>query len=117
VPFLPHINSPCLTVFHVQLEDGHYQAPKHVVVPYVENTLYSTNKYSCVRLYISYFIEHNRADKPHDFKLGGLYFISGCQALHQTSAVLILAVHEANVCLEYSTKQKHVVEKIEQFHK
>jgi len=36
---------------------GHYQAPKHVVVPYVENTLYSTNKYSCVRrvhtLYIS----------------------------------------------------------------
>jgi len=36
----------------------YYQAPKHVVVPYVENTLYSTNKYSCVRpvhtLYISY---------------------------------------------------------------
>jgi len=40
--------------------DGHYQAPKHAVVPYVENTLYSTNKYSCVRrvhtLYISYWI-------------------------------------------------------------
>jgi len=40
-------------------EDGLYQGPKHVVVPYVENTLYSTNKYSCVRrvhtLYISYF--------------------------------------------------------------
>jgi len=38
----------------------HYQAPKHVVVLYVENTLYSTNKYSCVRrvytLYISYSI-------------------------------------------------------------
>ena len=33
----------------VQPEDGHYQSPKHVVVPYVENTLYSTNKYSCVR--------------------------------------------------------------------
>ena len=32
--------------FHVQPEDGHYQAPKRVVVPYVENTLYSTNKYS-----------------------------------------------------------------------
>jgi len=35
-------------------------APKHVVVPYVENTLYSTNKYSCIRrihtLYISYAI-------------------------------------------------------------
>jgi len=23
-------------VFHVQPEDGHYQAPIHVVVPYVE---------------------------------------------------------------------------------
>ena len=48
------------TVFHVQPEDDHYQAPKHVAVPYVENTLYSTNKYSCVRpvhkLYISYSI-------------------------------------------------------------
>ena len=30
-------------------EEGHYQAPEHVVVPYVENTLYSTHKYSCVR--------------------------------------------------------------------
>jgi len=42
----------------VQPEDGQYQAPKHVVVPYVVNTLYSTNKYSCVRpvhtVYISY---------------------------------------------------------------
>ena len=59
----------CL-VFHVQPEDGHYQAPKHVVVPYVENTSYSTNIYSCVRpvhtLYISYLIEHNGGDKPHD---------------------------------------------------
>ena len=36
-------------VFHVQPEDGHYQAPKHVVVLYVENNLYFTNKYSCVR--------------------------------------------------------------------
>jgi len=32
-------------VFRVQPEDGHYQAPKHVVISYVENTLYSTNKY------------------------------------------------------------------------
>ena len=31
------------------LEDGHYQAPKHVVVPCVKNTLYCTNKYGCVR--------------------------------------------------------------------
>ena len=64
-PSLPHINSPCifcitaLLVFYVQPEDGHYQAPKHVVVPYVENILYCTNKYSCVRrvhtLYIRYF--------------------------------------------------------------
>jgi len=36
-------------IIHVQPEDGDYQAPKHVVVPYVENTLYSTNKYSCVK--------------------------------------------------------------------
>jgi len=44
--------------------------PKHVVVPYVENTLYSINKYSCVRrvhtLYISYFIAHNGDDEPHE---------------------------------------------------
>jgi len=54
----------------VQPEDGHYQVPKHVVVPYVENTLYSTSKYSCVRpvhtLYISYFIEQSGDDEPHD---------------------------------------------------
>ena len=54
----------------MQPEDGHYQAPKHVVVPCVENTLYSTNKYSCVRpvhtLYISYFLEHNGDDEPLD---------------------------------------------------
>ena len=47
----------CL-VFHVKPEDGHDQASKHVVVSYIENTLYSTNKYSCVRPvrtpYISY---------------------------------------------------------------
>jgi len=45
-------------VFHVQPENGHYQAPKHAAVPYVQNTLYSTTKNSCVRqvytLYISY---------------------------------------------------------------
>jgi len=45
--------------------------PKHVVVPYVENNLYSTNKYSCVRRihtqYISYFIEHNGDDEPHGY--------------------------------------------------
>jgi len=54
----------------VQPEDGHYQAPKHVDVPYVENTLYSTTKHSCVRpvhtLYTSYFTEHNGDDEPHD---------------------------------------------------
>ena len=36
-----------ITVFHVQPEDDHCQAPKHVVVPYVVNTLYiyvSSNK-------------------------------------------------------------------------
>ena len=53
--------------------DGHHQAPKHVAVPYVENTLYSTNKYSSVRpahtLYISYFIEHNGDDEPHELQV------------------------------------------------
>ena len=56
----------------MQPEDGHYQEPKHVVVPYVENTVYYTNKYSCVRpvhtLYISYFAEHSADDEPHDYK-------------------------------------------------
>ena len=63
----------CYWHLHVQPEDGHYQAPKHVVVPYVENTLYSTNKYSSVRpvqtLYSSYFIEHNGDDESHDHKI------------------------------------------------
>jgi len=36
-------------VFYVQAEDGHYKSPKHVVVTYVENTIYSTNKYSFVK--------------------------------------------------------------------
>ena len=45
-------------VFHVQPEVGHCQAPKHVVVPYVENTLYSANKHSCVRpVHTLYIIE------------------------------------------------------------
>ena len=51
--------TPC--IYHIQ----------NVVVPYVENTLYSTNKYSCVRpvhtLYINYFIEHTGGDEPHDY--------------------------------------------------
>ena len=61
-------------MFRVQLEDGHYQGPKLVVVHSVENILYSTNKYtsSCVRrvhtLYISYFIEHNGDEEPHDYR-------------------------------------------------
>jgi len=58
---------------YVQPEDGLYQAPKHVVVTYVENTSYSTNKYNCVRrvhtLYISYCIEHSRDDEPHDYEI------------------------------------------------
>jgi len=37
---------------------------------YVENILYSTNKYSCVRpvhtLNISYFIEYNGDDEPQE---------------------------------------------------
>ena len=61
----------CLISISYKPEDGHFQARKHVVVPYVENTLYSTNKYSCVRrvhaLYSSYFIEHNGDDEPYDY--------------------------------------------------
>jgi len=47
-------------LFHLQHEDSHYEKPKYIVVPYVENTLYSNKKYSCVRrvqtIYISYEI-------------------------------------------------------------
>jgi len=59
----------CLISISCTPEDGHYQASKHVVVPYVENTLYSTNKFSCVgrvhTFYINYLIEHNGNDEPH----------------------------------------------------
>ena len=34
--------------FNVQPEDGHYQVPKHVIVPYVENILFSSKEYSCL---------------------------------------------------------------------
>jgi len=34
-------------MFHIQPEDGHYQAPKHVVVLYVINNIYPPD--SCVR--------------------------------------------------------------------
>jgi len=58
--------------------------PKHVVVPYVENTLYSTNKYRCVRpvhtLYIRYFIEHYGNDEPH-----------GCVIFQWSSVIMYLA--------------------------
>jgi len=44
---------------------------------YVENTLYSTNKYSCVRpvhtLYSSYLIEHKGDDELHDSQYTSLY--------------------------------------------
>ena len=53
--------------------------------PYVENTLHSTNKYSCVRrvhtLYISYFREHNGDDEPHDLRMRAMN-ISFCTFLH-----------------------------------
>ena len=60
-------------------------------MPYVENTLYSTNKYSCVRrvhtLYISYFLEHNGDDEPH----GGIrveeYLIGESEIKHIITAI------------------------------
>ena len=46
-------------------QDGHYQVPKHVVVPHVENTLYCTNKYICFRLtHILYISLIERARLP-----------------------------------------------------
>ena len=49
-----------------------FERLKHVVVPYVENTLYSASKYSWVRQVhthcIRYFTEHNEDDEPHDFE-------------------------------------------------
>jgi len=60
----------CVIPLKYKIYNGHYQPPKHVVVPYVENTLYSTNKYNCVRpvhtLYTSHFIVHNGDDETHD---------------------------------------------------
>jgi len=60
-----------ISISFTQPEDGHYQAPKHVVVTYVENTSYSTNIYCSVRpvhtLYFGYFREHNWDDETHDF--------------------------------------------------
>ena len=52
VPLYTVHNKPRITayyIFHVQPEDGHCQAPNHVVVPYVINSIYtSTIKQSCI---------------------------------------------------------------------
>jgi len=56
------------------------QLPKHVVLPYVENNLYSNNKYSSVRrlhtLYIGYFTEHSGDNEPHDYDPSGFVMAS-----------------------------------------
>jgi hypothetical protein len=39
----------CLLSIHIQPEDGHYQAPKHVVVIYVINIIYTYPPDICVR--------------------------------------------------------------------
>ena len=64
VVFYEITNVVCVCVWTgLTQQDGHYQAPKHVVVPHAENTLYCTNKYSCIRrvhtMYIS-LIERSR---------------------------------------------------------
>ena len=87
-----------LCLFHVQPEDGHYQVPKHVVVPYyVENALYSANKYSCVRrvltLYISYFIEHNGDDEPYDYTI----FVISCVRNSHNPCNLNFSVSQGNL--------------------
>ena len=70
-------------MFHVQPEDGHYQAPKHVVVPYVENTLYSINKYSCVRrvhtLYISDYVRCGFACVTANYSIQRLQCMLCCE--------------------------------------
>jgi len=46
VPLYTAHNKPHITaykVFHVQPEDDHCQVPKHVVVPYVVNTIYTSS--------------------------------------------------------------------------
>ena len=64
-------------------------------MPYVENTLYSTNKYSCVRrvhtLYISYFIKHNGDDEPHE-TLGYLKTLYNLQWLFSIELDFVIPV-------------------------
>ena len=64
--------------------------PKHVVVPYVENTLYSTIKYSCVRrvdiIYISYRRMAPRFEPPEflcNFLVILIYYLSKAHIKHQ----------------------------------
>ena len=58
---------------HVQPEDGHYQAPKHLVVLYVIIIyiyIYIYTLHSCVRQYIHcniVYYKHNADDNPYDF--------------------------------------------------
>ena len=63
-------------------------AAKHVVVPYVENTLYSTNKYTCVR--------HNTLVirlTPNDSYMG--------RTAPLTSKRCILYIYSTNIGTEY----------------
>ena len=60
---------------------------------YVENTLYSTTKYSCVRrvhtLYSSYFVEHNGDDEPHEYFAN---FIQTSEINSRSTARFILVI-------------------------
>jgi len=74
-------------VFHVQPEDGHCQAPKHVVVPYVVNTIYTSDLYhqikTCVDLstvcltlfqyHICTVHESNLVRSPDQLDMGYMY--------------------------------------------
>ena len=76
----------CITfynVFHIQPEDGHYQAPKHVVVLYAINYIYIYPPDSCVRQQIHsnlvYFLRCNLIEY-FDLQNEGteLYHLTGC---------------------------------------
>jgi len=78
------------------------------VVPYVENTLYPTNKYSCVTPvhthYISYFIEHNGDDEPYDSL--GLFFVSTLPIFAVSTTIIRVTFHNtlSNAVSEVLTK-------------
>ena len=61
--------------------------PKHVVVPYVQDTLYSTNKYSCVRRVHTLYIR--------------IVFISVINQLDAQNFCFTISLFHACTCFEH----------------